>query len=127
MKLITPINLYILNTALLFTHEIDSAYWQEWNLFGLPGGIQFFDLLHIPLLIAALVGLQRLVEGAKSGHAFALVLAAAGVAAFALHTFFIAAGHPEFRQPVSLAILAATLCTSLPQGILAWRALRHGK
>lgn len=35
-------NLYLLNFALLFTHEIDSAYWKEWDLFGIPGGIKSF-------------------------------------------------------------------------------------
>jgi hypothetical protein len=81
-------------------------------------------LLHIPLLIVTLVGLRRLVEGTRDGHVFALVLAAAGIAACAIHAFFILTGHLEFRQPVSLAILAAILCVSLPQGILAWLALR---
>jgi hypothetical protein len=32
----------LLNLALLITHEIDSAFWKEWNLFGLPGGVQEF-------------------------------------------------------------------------------------
>ena len=27
-----------LNFALLVTHQIDSAYWKEWELFHLPGG-----------------------------------------------------------------------------------------
>ncbi len=34
------INLYLLNFALLFTHKIDSAFWKEWELFGIPGGIR---------------------------------------------------------------------------------------
>ena len=32
--------LYLANTALLIAHEIDSAYWKEWELFHLPGGIR---------------------------------------------------------------------------------------
>jgi hypothetical protein len=35
-------NLYMINCGLLFAHEIDSAFWQEWVLFGIPGGIQVF-------------------------------------------------------------------------------------
>lgn len=27
--------LYLLNAAALITHEIDSAYWREWELFGI--------------------------------------------------------------------------------------------
>jgi hypothetical protein len=34
--------LYMLNLALLATHEIDSAYWHEWEMFHLPGGVQGF-------------------------------------------------------------------------------------
>ena len=29
---------YFVNSVLLIVHEIDSAYWEEWNLFRLPGG-----------------------------------------------------------------------------------------
>ena len=32
--------LYLVNASLLVTHEIDSAYWNEWELLHLPGGIQ---------------------------------------------------------------------------------------
>ena len=51
--------LYLLNCALLFSHEIDSAYWQEWDLFGLPGGIQLFLVLNLLLLVVALYGFKR--------------------------------------------------------------------
>ena len=42
--------LYLTNAVLLINHEIDSAYWKEWELFRLPGGIAGFLLLHSPLL-----------------------------------------------------------------------------
>src|SRR3990170_2403138 len=41
------VSLYLLNTALLSTHEIDSAFWKEWELFGLPlaaGGVFAFAI-----------------------------------------------------------------------------------
>ncbi len=117
-------NLYMLNFSLLFTHEIDSAYWQEWKMFGIPGGIQFFLLLHIVLLLAALWGLRRLLEGLRSGYVLALVLAAAGVFAFCIHTYFILVGRQEFRLPVSLILLGSILIVSAAQGLLAVRSLR---
>ena len=43
--------LYLLNAAVLITHEIDSAYWHEWDLFGIPGGIQFFLVLKRSMVI----------------------------------------------------------------------------
>ena len=42
--------LYLVNAVLLINHEIDSAYWKEWQLFRLPGGIEGFLLLQFPLL-----------------------------------------------------------------------------
>jgi hypothetical protein len=46
--------LYLINTALLSTHEVDSAYWREWDLFHLPGGLPGFLLLHISLFLLVL-------------------------------------------------------------------------
>ena len=49
--------LYLTNSVLLINHEIDSAYWKEWELFRLPGGIAGFLLIHFPLLFLILYGL----------------------------------------------------------------------
>jgi len=124
MKQNTAINLYLLNLALLFTHEIDSAFWQEWKLFGIPGGIQVFLVLNLALLLAALYGFKRLVQGARSGYAFSLLLAAAGVFAFVIHSYFILTGHPEFRLPTCLGVLSATLIVSFAQGYVTLRDMR---
>ncbi|MBM3131012.1 MAG: hypothetical protein FJ009_20590 [Chloroflexi bacterium] len=120
-KMRWAVNLYLLNCALLFTHEIDSAFWREWDLIGIPGGIQVFLVLNFALLIVALYGFQQVVLGSNSARAFSFLLAAAGVFAFSIHTFFIATGRPEFTLPVSLAILGATLIVSLAQAIVVWR------
>lgn len=45
-------------------------------------------------------------------------LAACGIFAFSIHTWFMATGHPEFRLPISVAILAATLTLSLAQVVV---------
>ena len=119
-------NLYLLNAALLFTHEIDSAFWKEWDLFGIPGGIQVFLALNFLLLLVALYGFRQVVLGTKTARAFSLLLAAAGVFAFCIHTFFIAMGHPEFTLPASIVVLIATLIVSLAQGFLALREPRGG-
>ncbi len=34
--------LYLGNILMLIVHEIDSAYWEEWKLFRLPGGESVF-------------------------------------------------------------------------------------
>lgn len=107
--------LYLVNMALLATHEIDSAYWHEWHLFHLPGGIQLFLVLNLALLLVVLVGFQRVVQWAPGARGFSYLLAGAGVFAFTVHMVFIALGHMEFRSPVSLAVLAATLGVSVTQ------------
>ncbi len=119
-------DLYLLNFVLLFTHEIDSAYWHEWELFGLPGGIQLFLALHVALGSAALLGYRWVLAGERRGYWLSLILASAGLFAFAVHTALIAEGHPEFRLPVSVALLAAILAASLAQGAVAVSDLRRG-
>ncbi len=117
------INLYLLNFALLFSHEIDSAFWREWELFGIPGGIQGFLLINFLLLLVALFGFKQLLQEARNGYMFSLLLAASGVFAFSIHSYFILTGHPEFTLPVSLAVLVLTLIVSLAQGYLALKEL----
>ena len=117
-------NLYLLNLALLITHEIDSAFWKEWDLFGMSGGIQGFLIVNFLIILGGLIGFRNLIIDHKSGYYFALVLAVTGVFAFCIHMYFIMAGHQEFTLFVSIAILIAALVVSLIQGVLALQALR---
>jgi hypothetical protein len=107
--------LYCTNATLLIVHEMDSAYRQEWNLFRLPGGIAFFLVLHLPLVFLILFGLVQVWQESLSGQILSLVLSLAGLFAFSIHTFFNCKGHPEFKTPISLVVLAATLIVSLAQ------------
>lgn len=111
--------LYVVTLTLLAAHEIDSAYWHEWALFGLPGGIALFVLLHLAVLPPFLFGLARLARDPRAGVPFALVLSAAGIAAFAIHAAFLLRGHAAFRTPVSVAVLVATLLSSAALARLA--------
>lgn len=117
------INLYLLNFALLFTHEIDSAYWKEWELFGIPGGIQIFLVLNFLLLLVALTGFRQVLLGEAYGSLFSLLLAASGVLAFSIHSYFILTEHTEFTLPASLVLLALILIVSLVQGFVAFSDL----
>ena len=73
-KKIWSINLYLLNFALLFTHEIDSAFWKEWEIFGIPGGIQVFLVLNFLLLLVALIGFRQVLQEGRYGNMFSLFL-----------------------------------------------------
>lgn len=118
MKHSTAVWIYIANLALLATHEVDSAFWHEWRLFGLPGGVQLFLMLNFGLFLIVLVGLRQLILRRVGARLASYFLAACGLFAFSIHMWFIATGHREFRLPVSVAILAAALTLSLAQVVV---------
>ena len=107
--------LYLSNSVLLINHEIDSAYWQEWELFKLPGGICGFLLIHFPLLIFVLWGLILVYRQNLAGLIFSLILSWGGIFAFSIHTYFLIKGRHEFNKPISKFILVATLIVSIFQ------------
>ena len=105
--------LYLANATLLLVHEIDSAYWKEWELFRLPGGVGGFCLIHVPLTALVLYGQALLAQRERAGLLFAVVLAVGGLFACAVHFTFLAKGRPEFRAPVSVAILVSSGLVSI--------------
>jgi hypothetical protein len=120
------IMVYLVNATLLIVHEIDSAYWQEWKLFRLPGGLALFLCLHIPLVLAVLLGLLLLAWGAYAGLVISGILGLAGIFAFIIHMVFIARGRPEFKTAASISVLYATLVFSLIQVALSAYSLAAG-
>ena len=90
---------YLINAVLLILHEIDSAYWKEWELFRLPGGVTSFLLVHIPILLLVLYGLVLVSQRAFAGLVLSLILGFAGVFAFSIHAYFIRRGRDEFKSP----------------------------
>ncbi len=109
----------MVNAILLILHEMDSAYWQEWNLFKLPGGIAGFLVLHIPLLFVILYGLLLVYQQQTGGLVISLLAATGGIFAFAIHTWFLKQGHHEFNTWFSKWLLGATLLCSLFQAVLS--------
>ena len=110
--------LYISNATLLICHEIDSAYWKEWEMFNLPGGITGFLLIHLPVVFLVLLGLIKVHSGLYSGYIYSLVLAASGMFAFIIHMVFMMKGRNEFKSPMSLFILISTFVVSIVQAAL---------
>ena len=107
--------LYLCNSVLLINHEIDSAYWKEWELFKLPGGITGFLLIHFPLLGFILYGLVLVSRHLASGLIFSLILCFGGIFAYGIHTYFLRKGRSEFNKPISKWILVLTLLVSIVQ------------
>jgi hypothetical protein len=118
--------LYLINATLLIVHEIDSAYWQEWKLFRLPGGPALFLWLHLPLVLIVLLGLLLLSWGLTAGLVISGILGLAGIFAFIIHMSFIARGRHEFKTASSISVLCATLVVSLAQLAMTVYAMAAG-
>jgi len=112
-------SLYFTNAIALLLHEMDSTYWEEWRLFGLPGGEPGFLGLHVPLYAVLLLGLIGLVQGAHLGLFVSLFVGLAGLFAFCIHTYQRRRGLTAFGTWSSKGILWATLLLSLPQVALS--------
>ncbi|MFC1873945.1 DUF6713 family protein [Chloroflexota bacterium] len=110
--------IYIINSVLLIVHEIDSAYWKEWDLFRLPGGITGFLIIHLPLVFLVLYGQNLVFQQTFSGLIFSLILSIGGLFAFTIHTVYIKKGRNEFKVPVSIFLLISILIVSLIQALI---------
>ena len=110
--------LYLSNLILLLNHELDSAYWKEWRLFKLPGGITGFLLIHFPLFFLVLIGLLFVYQYTLTGLLFSLFLGLSGIFAFSIHTYFFKKGNKEFNTLISKLILWAILFASTIQLIV---------
>ncbi len=109
---------YLVNAIFLINHEIESAYWKEWNLFKLKGGVTGFILIHFPLLLLILIGLPYLYEVTIAGIILSFLLSTGGLFAFSIHTYFIRKGKEEFTLPISYLLLFGTLILSIVQIVL---------
>lgn len=107
--------IYLINAIFLINHEVDSAYWKEWDLFRIKGGISTFLVIHFPLFFFVLLGNVLLFQYKYVGLIFSLVLSFAGIFAFSIHFYLIKRGNPEFNTPMSLFILKSTLLISIVQ------------
>ncbi|MCZ8205296.1 DUF6713 family protein [Gemmatimonas sp.] len=119
--------LYLANAVVLIVHQMDAAYWQEWQLFHLPGGLALYLVLNIPLVLLVLAGYGAVVARRPSAVAYSWGLVAAGLFAVTFHAAYLLAGHAAFRAPASLALLADTALLSGAQAVLLHRARRRAK
>lgn len=117
--------LYLLNSSLLITHEIDSAFWKEWDLFGLPGGVQVFLILNFFLIVMVMYGYKQVLLHTRALKTSSLLLASAGILTFFIHTYFVLRGHREFLLPISVGVLFLIVVVSIVQVVVTIR-MREG-
>lgn len=111
---------YFSTLCLLVLHQIDAAYWREWEMFQLPGGIQgylAFNLLAIPVL---LLGYSQVLLRTDKALLYASLCAALGALTFLIHAGFALAGFSQFHLPLSMALILLCLLSALWQ----WREIR---
>ena len=71
--------LYLANAAVLLVHQLDAACWHEWSLFRMPGGIDLYLVLHVPITLAILSGYGAISGGRASAVTYAWLVAASGL------------------------------------------------
>jgi hypothetical protein len=98
-------NLVFANVAILITHQIDAAYWHEWEMFKLPGGIQLYNLINLVLFIAILSSTQSILNRTPTGFRNCLIVGGLSLLVLPIHACFAIAGFQQFHLPVSIAII----------------------
>lgn len=116
-----PSRLYLVNTALLIGHQVDSGMRREWLEFGLPSGEQVFLVSNVLLFLIVLFGYHQVVERSPFAPGFSLCLGLTGILTFLLHFIGVQMGVLHLFAPIAEVLLWAILAASLVQ---AWLALR---
>ena len=106
---------YLINGTILINHEIESAYWEEWNLFKLPGKITGFIIIHIPLVFLTLLGAVELFKQTGLGYFLSIIVSIGGLFSYFVHNYFIRKGEEGFDLIISKFLLVATLILSVIQ------------
>ncbi len=110
--------IYVLTLTLLVTHQIDAAYWHEWEMFLLPGGIQFFDLFNLGIIPILLIGYKAVILRTSRGYYYSWLLAGLGILTALIHSGFYLHGYRQFTLLVSALIIVLCAVSGIIQMIL---------
>lgn len=110
-----------LNLAIIITHQIDAAYWHEWDMFMMPGGVQLFNVLNLLIFLVLLPCYAAAMARRKAGFAGSLIIAGGSSLIFLFHSGFALAGFTQFHLPVSVMLIGASILVSLVQVVLTLR------
>lgn len=101
--------LYSATALALILHQIDAAFWHEWEMFAVPGGIQGFLVFNAVAVGALLHGYRSVLLNARHAKAWALCCGGLGVITFLVHAGFALWGHKNFSLPLSVITILACL------------------
>jgi hypothetical protein len=97
-----------LNLALLATHQVDAAFWHEWDVFGVPGGIHFFLAFNLLAVFGLALGLVTIAKQSKGARLASRLSAGLGLVTVAIHAVFLVLDPVAFWDVLSISILVAT-------------------
>jgi hypothetical protein len=117
-------NVIVLNLSLVLTHQVDAAFWREWEMFGLPGGIQLFNALNLVIFLVVLSCFMAVIQRRPSGFHCSLIVALLCASVLPIHAAFALSGFTQFHLPFSVFLICATFAASIVQVALTFRA-RH--
>jgi len=112
---------YLITMSLLILHQIDAAYWKEWQMFYLPGGIQVFLLFNIFIIPIVLIGYKQLITQSNTAHFYSYLCASLAVLTFVMHFGFALLGASQFHLPLSMTIIVFCLIFGIRQLVLTRR------
>jgi hypothetical protein len=102
---------YFATMLALIVHQIDAAYWNEWEMFAVPGGIQGFLVFNGCAVGAILWGYRSVLLQRRAAKMWSKACAVLGLGTFIIHAAFALAGRHEFALPLSmLSIVACGVC-----------------
>lgn len=112
---------YLMTMTALIIHQIDAAYWKEWEMFFIPGGIQGFLVFNIIVVPIILWGYRHVVLATDKAITYFVICTLLGLLTFGIHSVFFIVGFEQFSLPLSLLVLLTCLLSSIYQLVQAWK------
>ncbi len=112
---------YFYTMSVLIFHQIDAAYWKEWEMFYLPGGLQGYLLFNIIAIPVVLVGYKKVVTRSADAKIYSYICGSLGILTFIIHATFAIFGAEQFNLPLSIFIIVLCLISGVWQVILTKR------
>ena len=106
---------YFSTLNLLILHEIDAAFWKEWEMFAVPGGIQGFLIFNLIIIPILLIGYRHVALKSDKAVLFSKICAGIGLLAFFIHAGFYVAGFEQFTLPLSAGVIIGCLISGIWQ------------
>ena len=100
---------YFWTMLFLILHQVDAAYWREWEMFHVPGGIQGFLVFNMAAIAIVLLGYRHVLLETRHARRYGVICAALGVGTSLIHAGFALAGLEQFHLPLSITIIVLCL------------------